>query len=90
MRRLIEASFTSVLFDCGAKPCEPRCTDAERTAFQRVRFAKNGVARSIVDGTLQSGQTTWHVSEEQVENFSNHVVAKRLELGQYAVVEDRY
>ena len=89
MRSLIQASFTSVVFDCGAKACEPRGADAERTAFQRVRFAQDGVPRSIVDGPLQPGQTTRHVSEEQVENFSNHVVTKCPELGQDAVVEDR-
>ena len=81
MRRLIEASFTSVVFDGRAKACEPRGTDAERAAFQSVCLAKDAVARSIVDGTLQPGQTTRHVSEEQVENFRNHVVAKRSELG---------
>jgi hypothetical protein len=46
-----------------------------------VCLTKDAVARSIVDGTLQPGQTTRHVSEEQVENFRNHVVAKRSELG---------
>ena len=81
MRSLIEAPFTSVVFDCGAKACEPRCADAERAAFQSVRFAKDGVARSIVDGALQPGQTTRHVSDEQVENFSDDVGAKCPELG---------
>ena len=60
---------------------EPCRTDAERAAFQSVRFAKDAVERSIVDGTLQPGQTTRHVRDEQVENFSNHVVAKCPELG---------
>ena len=81
MCSLIKVPFTGVVFDGSTEACEPRRANAERAALQTMRFAKNALARSIVDGTLQPGETTRNVGDEQVENFSDHVGAKRQELG---------
>ena len=81
MGRLIEMPLTGVVFDHRTEACEPRRANAEGAALQSMRFAQNAFARSIVDGMLQCGEATGHVGDEQLENFSDHIVAKCPELG---------